>query len=161
VEQHRSPGAHRHAAPRLPARPGGANLKNPPDFVKKGYAFLRGNAKPDGGIYNQALSNYNTSVAMMALLATGDRPMNRSCSPRANSSAASRPATWPSPRPTAASATAPVGTSPKRGHPDLDNTLVALEAIRTFEQLRPNAELATAKGPQLEGSHRLHRPLPE
>src|SRR6187200_2235058 len=35
--------------------PGDANLKNPPDFMKKGYAFLRSHAQPDGGIYNKAL----------------------------------------------------------------------------------------------------------
>src|SRR5690242_11334730 len=36
--------------------PGGTNLTNPPDFVEKGYAFLRSHAKPDGGIYNKGLS---------------------------------------------------------------------------------------------------------
>src|SRR6478735_5108596 len=44
----------------------------------KAYEFLRKNAQPDGGIYTTGLSNYNTSVSMMALLGSGepkDEPM--------------------------------------------------------------------------------------
>jgi squalene-hopene/tetraprenyl-beta-curcumene cyclase len=39
----------------------------------------------------------------------------------------------------------PTGASPKRMHPDLDNTLIALEALRAYEALRPRAELASMK----------------
>ena len=48
--------------------PSGANFANPPEFLKKAYAYLRATAKPDGGFYKSGLSNYNTSVVMMALL---------------------------------------------------------------------------------------------
>src|ERR1051325_1675662 len=42
------------------------------ELLRKGYAFLRGKAQPDGGIYTTGLSNYNTSIALMALLNSGD-----------------------------------------------------------------------------------------
>jgi squalene-hopene/tetraprenyl-beta-curcumene cyclase len=41
--------------------------------VNKGYDYILKNAKPDGGIYGKDLSNYNTSISMMALL-VANRP---------------------------------------------------------------------------------------
>ena len=35
----------------------------------------------------------------------------------------------------------PTGVSPKRAHPDLDNTLVSLEALRLYREARLNAEI--------------------
>jgi squalene-hopene/tetraprenyl-beta-curcumene cyclase len=125
--------------------PSGEYMKNPPDFLKKAYAFLRSHAKPDGGIYNKGLSNYNTSVALMALLGTGD-PADEPLLTAARKFVGQQQAQdMAKPETNGGFGYGPVGASPKRGHPDLDNTLVALEAIRTYEQMRPNAELATAK----------------
>ncbi|MDZ4289858.1 MAG: prenyltransferase/squalene oxidase repeat-containing protein [Prosthecobacter sp.] len=39
-----------------------------PPHIEKGYAFLLKNVQPDGGIYVKARANYNTSLALMALL---------------------------------------------------------------------------------------------
>lgn len=36
--------------------------------IERGYDFLLKNVKPDGGIYGKDLTNYNTSVSMMALM---------------------------------------------------------------------------------------------
>lgn len=36
--------------------------------IKSGYDYLVKNVKPDGGIYGKDLTNYNTSISMMALL---------------------------------------------------------------------------------------------
>jgi len=36
--------------------------------ILKGYDYLLKSVKPDGGIYNKDLTNYNTSISMMALL---------------------------------------------------------------------------------------------
>ena len=36
--------------------------------ITKGYGYLLTNVKPDGGIYGKELTNYNTSISMMALL---------------------------------------------------------------------------------------------
>jgi squalene-hopene/tetraprenyl-beta-curcumene cyclase len=43
--------------------------KNDAACLKKGYAFLVGMAKPDGGIYHTNYVTYNTALGMMALLA--------------------------------------------------------------------------------------------
>jgi len=39
-----------------------------PADVKQGYDFLLKNVKPDGGIYSKGRANYNTSIALMALV---------------------------------------------------------------------------------------------
>jgi len=39
-----------------------------PAFIRKGYAYILKCVQPDGGIYVRELSNYNTSVSMMALV---------------------------------------------------------------------------------------------
>ena len=43
--------------------------KSEADWVKKGYAFVLGCVRPDGGIHQTNLVTYNTSLCMMALLA--------------------------------------------------------------------------------------------
>ena len=40
----------------------------PPQEIQKAYSFLTSNVKPDGGIYVQARANYNTSLALVALM---------------------------------------------------------------------------------------------
>jgi squalene-hopene/tetraprenyl-beta-curcumene cyclase len=123
---------------------GGKNVSNPPKFLKKAYEYLRTHVKPDGGIYNKGLSNYNTSVVMMALLATGDatdEPIIEAARKFVGGQQASKMA---KPELNGGFGYGPTGASPKRQHPDLDNTLVALEAIRTYERSRPASELASA-----------------
>jgi squalene-hopene/tetraprenyl-beta-curcumene cyclase len=51
--------------------PTGKFRKGDSELQKKGFAFIRSKVKPDGGIYDTGLSNYNTSLAMSALLNTG------------------------------------------------------------------------------------------
>jgi len=46
--------------------------KTPSASLEKGYAYLVGSAKPDGGIYQRELASYNTSLAMLALLTGPD-----------------------------------------------------------------------------------------
>ena len=40
--------------------------------VRKGVAYLLKLAKPDGSIYDRDMQSYNTSIAVLALLSTGD-----------------------------------------------------------------------------------------
>jgi len=40
--------------------------------VKKGYKFVLDHVKPDGGIYEKDLQNYNTAICMMALVAANN-----------------------------------------------------------------------------------------
>ncbi|MEQ1858940.1 MAG: prenyltransferase/squalene oxidase repeat-containing protein [Chthoniobacteraceae bacterium] len=125
--------------------PSGRNLKQPPEFLRKAYAHLRTFAKPDGGIYGSGLSNYNTSVVMMALLSTGE-PKDEPLIEAARRFIAGQQATnMAKPETSGGFGYGPTGASPKRQHPDLDNTLVALEALRLYEKMRPNSELAGAK----------------
>ncbi len=125
--------------------PSGKNLKTPPDFLLKSYEYLRGFAKPDGGIYDKGLSNYNTSVVMMVLLNTGnpkDEPLIEAARKFVAGQQASNMA---KPETNGGFGYGPTGSSPKRQHPDLDNTLIALEALRFYEKMRPGTELAGAK----------------
>ena len=125
--------------------PTGKYSQQPPEFLKKGYDFLRSNAKPDGGIYNAGLSNYNTSVAMMALLARND-PKDETLITSARKFVAGQQATgMAKPELDGGFGYGPTGASPKRQHPDLDNTLIALEALRTYANTHPTTELAAGK----------------
>lgn len=49
--------------------PNGRFQEKEPPWMQRGYAFILGCAKPDGGIHETNLVTYNTSISMMALLA--------------------------------------------------------------------------------------------
>lgn len=120
----------------------------PAEALKRGYAYLRGKAQPDGGIYGKGLSNYNTSVCLVALLGSGD-PQDEPFIERARAFVAGQQAKgMPKPELNGGFGYGPTGTSPKRQHPDLDNTLIALEALATYRNARPATELA--KGTDLD-----------
>ena len=113
--------------------------------LSKGYAFLRSKVQPDGGIYIKGLSNYNTSVALMALLNTGDPKDEPAILAARRFIGGQQAASMVKPETDGGFGYGPTGSSPKRQHPDLDNTLVTLEAIRTFAQQRPATELAAGR----------------
>ncbi len=113
--------------------------------LAKGYDFLRSKAQPDGGIYIKGLSNYNTSVSLMALLDTGDPKDEPIILAARRFIGAQQASNMVKPETDGGFGYGPTGTSPKRQHPDLDNTLTALEAIRTFAKARPATELAAGK----------------
>ena len=122
--------------------PGGRFREAKPEFLQKGYGFLRSNAKPDGGIYGKGLANYNTSVALMAMLTTGASE-DESLIRRARDFIVAQQATnMPNPDVNGGIGYGATGVSPKRQHPDLDNTVVALEALRAFRSARPTVEIA-------------------
>jgi len=52
--------------------PSGRLRAEPPEFIQKGYNYLLKCVQPDGGIYVTDLSNYNTSIAMMALVSASN-----------------------------------------------------------------------------------------
>lgn len=47
-----------------------------PEYVQKGYSFLLGAQKEDGGIYSRGLASYNTSVSLLGLLAADKKEYN-------------------------------------------------------------------------------------
>ncbi len=107
------------------------------DFVAKGYAYVRGFAQPDGGIYNKdaGLANYNTSVCLLAL-AGANEPKDLDLLLKARAYVVGQQASgMAKPETDGGIGYGSVGASPKRGHPDLDNTVVALEALRATKYL--------------------------
>jgi squalene-hopene/tetraprenyl-beta-curcumene cyclase len=117
------------------------------DTLQKGYAYLRTQVQPDGGIYTKSLSNYNTSVSLTALLNSGE-PKDEPILAKARAFVVGQQATnMTKPGLDGGFGYGPVGASPKRQHPDLDNTLIALEALRAYRKARPQVEVAA--GPDL------------
>lgn len=116
-----------------------------PRLLAKAYAFLRSHARPDGGIYNAGLSNYNTSVVMMALLGADDPKDDQMIENARKFIAGQQAKGMARPALDGGFGYGPTGASPKRMHPDLDNTLVSLEAVRAYRDARPTAELAATK----------------
>ncbi|RYD83504.1 MAG: cycloartenol synthase [Verrucomicrobiaceae bacterium] len=127
--------------------PSGQYSKDRPEFLKKGYDYIRQHVQPDGGIYAKGLSLYNTSLGLMALLANNDPKDEPAITKARDFIAAQQASDMPNPVLDGGIGYGPTGVSPKRKHPDLDNTLVALEALRTYKNARPNKE--TPKGKDL------------
>ena len=104
--------------------------KQTPGWVKKAHAYILKHAQPNGSIYipGKGLANYNTSLCMMALLASGDAKYNPTIIKARGYLVKQQ---WD------------LGTKGKQDHPldggigygnryphsDLNNTLTALEAI--------------------------------
>jgi len=125
--------------------PTGKGAKEYAETLKKGYAFLRTQVQPDGGIYAKGLSNYNTSVALTALLNSGD-PKDEPILTNARAFIVGQQAKgMTKPGLDGGFGYGPTGASPKRMHPDLDNTLIALEALRAYNKARPTTEIAAGK----------------
>jgi squalene-hopene/tetraprenyl-beta-curcumene cyclase len=113
--------------------------------LKKGYQFLRSQVQSDGGIYAKGLSNYNTAVSMQALL-NSDEQVDRQITSRAREFIVNQQAEgMTKPELDGGFGYGPTGASPKRQHPDLDNTLIALEALRAYKKARPTTEVAAGK----------------
>ena len=123
--------------------PSGKYLKNQPEFMLKGYAFIRSQAQPDGGIYSKGLSNYNTSTALLALLQSPN-PKDQPIVKAARDFIISQQAKGlTDPSLDGGISYGPTGTS--RQHPDLDNHLVALEALRAYQASRQGTETKDSK----------------
>lgn len=115
------------------------------ELLKKGYAYLRTQVQPDGGIYAKGLSNYNTSVSLMALLNSGE-PKDEPLLAKANAFViGQQAANMTKPGLDGGFGYGPTGASPKRQHPDLDNTLIALEALRAYKKAHPQIEVAAGQ----------------
>ena len=112
--------------------PGGKHRGD--EATQKGLAFIRKNARPDGGIYAERMGNYNTSVCLSTLLVAGD----------AKDAAIVEAARKFVVGAQVKGAANPVGEGGfgyeagggKQGRPDLDNTVFAMEALRQYRDSR-------------------------
>jgi squalene-hopene/tetraprenyl-beta-curcumene cyclase len=109
--------------------PSGAYRKASPEFVRRGYAHLLRHVQPDGGIYVKSLQSYNTSLAVMALLAARD-PAHEPVIRRARQFIAGQQNDFNARGKLDAPTDGGVGYGNSTPHADLSNTLLALEALR-------------------------------
>jgi squalene-hopene/tetraprenyl-beta-curcumene cyclase len=112
--------------------------------VNKGYAFVLSCVRPDGGIYVTNLANYNTSISMMGLLAARDskyddvlrRARAFVVGGQVDTGEKGKPdSPWDG----------GVGYSHNEVRSDMNNTLVALEALYYSKHLANDGKLAGAK----------------
>lgn len=108
--------------------PSGQMKANPPDFVIKGYNYLLSTVKPDGGIYVKDLPNYNTSVSMMALVASYN-PSYEPILRKARNYVVGLQSDFGKPGVTDNMYDGGIGYGSKYEHSDMSNTMFALEAI--------------------------------
>ncbi len=112
--------------------------------LKRGYNFLLACAKTDGGIYQKELANYNTAVSMLALLAANQpeyHPVLRQARAFLVRSQIDLGEKGESDSPFDGG----VGYGSKYAHSDLNNTLLALEALYYSKHLVADKSAAEAR----------------
>jgi len=111
------------------------------DPVKKGYDYLLSCVHPDGGIYQKnELLNYNTSICVMALLATNDKkyePILR----KAHEFLVGQQ--MPSKESGDNTYAGGIGYSDDDPHSDMSNMVMGLEALRATEYLKGTEKSAS------------------
>lgn len=124
----------------LVGEPTGKNAASPPKPVEDGYAYILSCVQPDGGIYKEGLGNYNTSISLTAL-ALSDNPKFEEVMLGARNYVVRQQARGlPQESLDGGIGYGPGGTS--RQHPDLSNTVMALEALRASEGVAKKHENA-------------------
>ena len=128
----------------LNGEPSGKFLKNPTPAIQRGYAFLLASAKPDGGIYATNMANYNTSLSLLALASAG-RPEYDAAARKARAFIVGTQVDFGEKGVLDTPFDGGVGYGNKYSHSDLNNTLVALEALYHSKRLVADTKLAGAK----------------
>ncbi len=116
-----------------------------PEYLQKALAFIRSKAKPDGSIWEKGLSNYNTSVCLTALVANGDPKDDLLATKCREFIIGLQAKNMADESFDGGIGYGTTGVSPSHPHPDLDNTLIALEALRTYKDAHPEVETSTGK----------------
>jgi squalene-hopene/tetraprenyl-beta-curcumene cyclase len=116
--------------------------------LEKGFGFVRTQVREDGGIYAEGLSNYNTAICTLALLQRGETRDAMIVERARRFLISQQTSTMALPELNGGIGYGPTGVTPKRQHPDLDNTLVSLEALRACELARATQE--KEDGPSLD-----------
>lgn len=122
--------------------PSGRAAKVNPAAMKKGFAFILSTAQPDGGFYVRELANYNTAVSMMALLTAKD-PAHDAALRKARAFLVGSQIDFGEAGKLDTPLDGGIGYGSKYKHSDLNNTLLALEALYYSKHLmadRPAGE---------------------
>ena len=115
--------------------PTGRFRTNLPASLAKGYGFILGAVKPDGSIYRTSLINYNTSLSMLALAASGD-PAHDGTLRRARAFVVRSQMDLGEPGKMDSPYDGGIGYGDKYAHSDMNNTLTALEALHYTRHLQ-------------------------
>jgi squalene-hopene/tetraprenyl-beta-curcumene cyclase len=116
-----------------------------PDYIQKGYDFIVSSARPDGGIYRKGLANYNTSISLVALVLAQDGKFDSLIRAAHDFVIGQQAKGLADASMDGGIGYGPVGAA--REHPDLSNTVIALEAIRRSEAI---ANKERPDGPKLD-----------
>lgn len=114
--------------------PTGRIKSSPPEQVTKGYQFLLGNAKPDGGIYAKDLASYNTSISLVAL-AVANNPSYEPIIRKARNYTVEQQSDFDKQGVADNPYDGGIGYGGKYQHSDLSNTVFALEAVHYTKYL--------------------------
>lgn len=115
----------------------GQNLRQS-EPVQNGLKYLRTCAKPNGGIYNKGLSNYNTSIAVATFILVGDQGDKQSIE-KGRKFLIDAQRKDGSPSYQDGGFGYEPGTS-AQSRPDLDNTAFSLEALALYRQMHARTE---------------------
>ncbi len=105
--------------------PGGKH--NNSASVRDGLKFIRDSVKPDGGIYNKGMGNYNTSIALSTLLRAGE-PRDEKIIEDARKYLVGAQAVGDG------GFGYEAGNSGRMSRPDMDNTVFVLEALALYRE---------------------------
>ncbi|MFM8470037.1 MAG: cycloartenol synthase [Limisphaerales bacterium] len=128
----------------LNGEPSGKYLKEPTPAIQRGYAFLLASAKPDGGIYATNMANYNTSLSLLALM-SANRPEYDAVARKARAFIVGTQVDFGEKGRLDTPFDGGVGYGNKYSHSDLNNTLVALEALHHSRRLVADPKLTGGK----------------
>lgn len=128
----------------LNGEPSGKHLKQPTPAIQRGYAFLLASAKPDGGIYATNMANYNTSLSLLALV-SANRPEYDAVARKARAFIVGTQVDFGEPGRLDTPFDGGVGYGNKYSHSDLNNTLIALEALYHSKRLVTDTKIADTK----------------
>lgn len=128
----------------LNGEPSGKFLQQPTPQIRRGYAHLLASAKPDGGIYATNMANYNTSLALLALV-SANRPEYDAVARKARAFIVGTQVDFGEKGRLDTPFDGGVGYGNKYAHSDLNNTLCALEALYHSKRLVADGSIAGDK----------------
>ena len=118
-----------------------------PAYIDDSYAWLLSMQKDDGGIYGKGLASYNSSAAVMALLARG-RKADEPALLKARAFLINQQTDWGVKGETDDKFDGGVGYGASYAHSDLSNTYLALEALAKSRHVAKDGE--HGKQPELD-----------